>query len=139
LAITAVFLVFGIVGFFFPKMIIVNNEHISIDQCLNFILASTVPAAIFFLLKDKFRIVTLNQIEIRISEVDVLLNWNEVEIRKIPLIIPPLYKIRVLESGKYYLFNTEPEYIWTTFGIVVDISSMGSLIRKMKKVNGSHP
>lgn len=60
-------------------------------------------------------------------------NWNEVQlIRKIPTVVPALYRLRLKNNKKLFLFTTKPVFLQFDLGSV-DASEMGELIRERKK------
>lgn len=82
----------------------------------------------------KFVIVQMNKEVLRIWKGDhkIEVSWLEVEsVTQLPMVNPPLYKLRLKNYGSYFLFNTSRwgvSFVFFNF----DWSDMGTLIRKMK-------
>lgn len=102
----------------------------------------TIPIALIgiliilfgFVFFHKFVIVQMNNEVLRIwkGEDKIEVSWLEVEsITLLPMVNPPLYKLRLKNYGSYFLFNTSRwgvSFIFFSF----DWSEMGTHIRKMK-------
>ncbi len=60
-------------------------------------------------------------------------DWSEVQcVKKIPAVVPPLYKLRLKSKKRLFLFTTRPVYLHFDFGSV-DASEMGQIIKEKKK------
>lgn len=101
------------------------------------ILSGILICLIPFLYIDKLVLVHLSNQRIEIKdEEDVAINWQDVEsLSMVPLIFPPLYKLRLKNQDGYYLFNTTRWGIHF-LGFTWDWSDMGRLIRRKKQELG---
>ena len=137
LGVSILLAVISIVSWFAPELITVNEEPGTQDISNTSILAViAVLAFLFFLLiRDRFVIVELgNQsIKIKQSGQEKTVSWLDVEqVKLIPFVYPPLYKLRSKDNPEAVWFNTEPHYIGVN-GFVSDLSEMGDLIKKKKR------
>jgi hypothetical protein len=139
-----------VVGLFFiglPLLMHLNPENSTfngepgppdIESTIIFILVGTLVGLIPFLYLDRLVVVGLSNQNIRIIKGDnvIEVGWLDVEsVNMLPLIFPPLYKLRLKSYGDYFLFNTTR---WGAQFIVFtwDWSDMGALIKNKKSELG---
>jgi len=127
-------LIIGLIGIFAPNLVSFNKSDISLNQAMIIVLLSIVPLVLFFLIQSKFILVNVDEYFISIENCNKKYKWNEVIIRQVPFVFPPLYKLNINGKKGFQLFNTDNEYLWVSFGIIKDLSSMGGFIRKMTKI-----
>lgn len=67
------------------------------------------------------------------SEEEIIVPWTEIKaLKRVPFVVPPLYKIKTQEDGPTFLFINNPLYLDFGFGIY-DMTKMGRFIRKKRK------
>ena len=102
------------------------------------ILIGVLACLIPFLYLDKLVTVELNNQGLQIWKGDdvVKINWLEVEsVSMLPVMFPPLYKLKLKNFEGYFLFNTSRwglQFLLFTW----DWSEMGALIKKKKRELG---
>jgi hypothetical protein len=129
-----------VVSFLFPESISINEKNGPADATTTLIsvLVGILIILIFYVIKDRFVIVELNNQTIKIIQGthEETVTWPEVDsIAQFRFIRPPLYKLRTKVSDKAYWFNTTSDYI-SMGGFTSDISDMGALIKKKKRELG---
>src|SRR5260221_291290 len=126
------FLVAGL-GVIFPDLVIINGESISIDGLITICCLGFLSLVLFILSRNKFAyaIIDSSSITIISPKKRGKFSWPEVTVRQVQFIFPPLYKITTPDQ-KTFFFNTENKYILFSFGVVIDISQMGELIKKKR-------
>jgi hypothetical protein len=121
-------------GVLFPELVIVNDETVTSNGIIVIVCLAVVFLILYFLIRNKFAYVILTGKNV------FLINpikrgrytWEEVGIKQVPFIFPPLYKI-TLPDQTTFLFNTENKYVFFSVGIVLDLSEMGELIKSKIK------
>jgi hypothetical protein len=138
-----VFLVAGLliaavptISFVFEGRIEINGEVGSIDwtTAVIMLLLGLIAVLVFFLIKDKFAIVVLENQTITIKQngEERTIDWLDVmSVSQFQFVQPPLYALKTKDSDQTIWFNTEPKYI-SINGLTSDISAMGKLITKKK-------
>uniref|UniRef100_UPI00404B7C66 hypothetical protein n=1 Tax=Fulvivirga sp. TaxID=1931237 RepID=UPI00404B7C66 len=100
-----------------------------------FLLLGLILVLIPFTYKERIIIVELNNLSIKIEKEGQLVDrsWLDVEyVRMLPVLFPPLYKLKFKNDDDYYLFNTSrwgAQFLFFSW----DWSGMGSLIKRKKK------
>jgi hypothetical protein len=127
----------GVMGYLIPESVTVNGEPSNFDIYDYVIIGGITILSIILqlLFGPHFVSVKLGGQNITIldHEPEEVINWMNVEsMSKFLIIFPPLYKLKIKNEEGYYLFTTKPTYIDTGIG-TVDLSSMGSLIKRKKK------
>ncbi len=135
LFVALVLLFSGTVGFFFPELVQVNDTSITMTGVIILYVLSCFSLLFHLLLKDKFVYVRVCSDGILVinSKIKKSYRWHEVDIKQIPFVFPPLYKLKTLGQESTLLFNTENKYILVSIGLVKDISQMGEFIRLRTK------
>lgn len=129
-----------LVGYLDPDHFTVNGESGPPDWWTTaiFVLIGLLIALLPFLYMEKMVIARVNNQKIIITRGEEVIefNWIDVErINMLPLLFPPIYKLRVRKYDDYFLFNTTrwgAQFIFFTW----DWSEMGSLIRRKKEELG---
>lgn len=134
------FIIIPIIAHLNPENSTFNGEPGPPDSWTTalFVLIGILIGLVPFLYKDKLVVVELDNQNIRIlkDEEVIEVSWLDIKtINLLPAIFPPVYKLTLVDSDDYYLFNT------TRWGInflifTWDWSEMGALIRKKKKELG---
>jgi len=130
---------FGILGYLIPNMVKINGQRGQLDETelLIFLIIGLISLVIFFAIKHKFVLVDLagNKITIIKNHERIEAKWTDVKfVKKIPSIKPPLYRIKLKNIDKTYLFTTQPNFkIIRIVGTIFDDSEMGNRISKMKR------
>lgn len=127
---------FGLLSYFIPNMVTINGQKRQLDETdlLISLIVGLISLVIFFAIKHKFAQVDLagNKVTIDNSYEIIEVSWTDVEfVKRIPFIKPPLYRIKVKNMNKTYLFTTQPKF-FRVGNSVVDTSEMGNRISKMK-------
>ncbi|WP_304235379.1 hypothetical protein [Jiulongibacter sediminis] len=130
-------MVAGLLGYLIPNSVTINGKTRQLDETelLIHITVGLISLIIFFIVNRKFVVVDLggNKVTINNFTETIEAKWTEVEsVNMIPFVHPPLYKIRLKNNSKTYLFTTQPNF-FRMENFVVDMSDMGNRIRKMKK------
>ena len=136
LGLTVMSILFGLLGYFIPNMVTINGQKRQLDETdlLISLIVGLISLVIFFAIKHKFAQVDLagNKVTIDNSYEIIEVSWTDVEfVKRIPFIKPPLYRIKVKNMNKTYLFTTQPKF-FRVGNSVVDTSEMGNRISKMK-------
>jgi len=135
------FLIICVLTWFITLIALIETDliggNINLDSDLNKIILFIIGAIaliIFFLLKDKF-------VNIKMNNQKMIINNNRrsfelklddvYKIKKIPILFPPLYKI-VINSKKFYLFSTNNDFIGLNEW-VEDYSKLGRFIKSKNK------
>ena len=130
---------FGLLGYFNSNILTINGQRRQLDETelLISLIVGLISLVIFFAIKHKFVIVDLdgNKVTIKRSDEIITVNWTDVKfVNKIPFIKPPLYRVRLKNTDKTYLFTTQPNLKLVRIGSsLFDNSEMGNQISKMKK------
>lgn len=137
LLIASLIALIGVLGYLFPDSVTVNGESSNFDLYDYSIIGgiSLIGIILQLLFGPHFVNVKLGGQNITILdyEPEEVVNWMDVEsISKFWFVFPPLYKLKIKNEESYYLFTTKPSYVDTGIG-TVDLSSMGSLIKRKKK------
>lgn len=127
----------SVVSWSAPELITLNGAPATQDIFNTSILALIAVLAflLFLLIRDKFVIVELGNQSIKIKQKgqEKTISWLEVDqIKLIPFVYPPLYKLRSKGDAETVWFNTEPHYVGVN-GFVSDLSEMGALIKRKKR------
>ena len=130
-------IVIGLLGFLIPNSVTINGKTRQLDETelLIHLIVGLISLIIFFIVNHKFVLVDLggNKVTINNFTETIEAKWTEVEsVSMIPFVHPPLYKIKLKNKDKMYLFTTQPNY-FRLQDFVVDMSDMGNRIQKMKK------
>ena len=136
LGLTVMSILFGLLGYFIPNMVTINGQKRQLDETdlLISLIVGLISLVIFFAIKHKFAQVDLagNKVTIDNSYEIIEVSWTDVEfVKRIHFIKPPLYRIKVKNMNKTYLFTTQPKF-FRVGNSVVDTSEMGNRISKMK-------
>lgn len=137
LFLTLMTVLIGVLGYLFPESVTVNGKSADLDIFDYLILAGCgiINLMLHFLFSPHFVRIQLGGQNITIldDEENRVVNWFDVDsLTKYWLVFPPLYRLRIKDEDGYYLFTTQTAFIDTGVG-TVDLSSMGSLIRRRKK------
>lgn len=140
LLVTLLATLFGTLGYLFPESVTVNGQPANFDLYDYLIIGgiAIIGVILHMLFSPHFVNVKLGgqNISILDYEPEEVINWTNVEsISKFWFVFPPLYKLKIKDEEGYYLFTTQPTYVDTGIG-TVDLSSMGSLIKRKKKELG---
>ncbi len=140
LLLAVLFFATSINDYFFDGMVTINGEKVGAGWvgALVFFVLGCIMLLLWLSIKDKVVQVRLGgqNITLYLQDTEAKVNWFEVEsLEQVPIVNPPMYKLRVRNRPGYYLF------ISTSFSInigggVYDASDMGSFIRKKKKEVG---
>lgn len=139
-AIGLLFIAGPLLAHIFPENATFNGEPGPPDfwSTAIFVLVGAVLLLIPFLYIWKLVIVQLSNDMIRIKKANevVELTWLDVDdVRMLPGIFPPLYKLRIKNYEGYFLFNTGrwgAQFLISTW----DWSEMGNLIKRKQKELG---
>ena len=128
---------FGLLSYFIPNMVTINGQKRQLNETelLIFLIVGLISLVIFFAIKHKFVLVDLagNKVSINNFHEVIESKWTDVDfVKMIPFIKPPLYRIKLKNLNKTYLFTTQPKY-FRIGSSVVDRSEMGKCISKMKR------
>ncbi len=131
LIISLTFFFVAVVGLILPDLVVINDESISTSGVTVITCLGALSLLLFFALKDKFAYAVIDSSKVIVisSKKRGGYSWSEVRIKQIPFLYPPLYKI-ILPDEKTLFFNTENKYVSFSFGLVIDLSDMGKLIKQ---------
>jgi len=121
----------AVIGFFWPNLVIINDESVSTSGITVITCIGVLSLLLFFALKDKFAYAVIDPSKVIVisSKKRGRYSWSEVKIKQIQFLYPPLYKI-TLPDEKQLFFNSENKYVSFSFGLVIDLSEMGRLIKQ---------
>ncbi|MEQ9378585.1 MAG: hypothetical protein RIG68_25580 [Imperialibacter sp.] len=130
----------GVLAYFNPENVTVNGEQADLDIFDYLILGGFgfIFLMLHLLFSPHFVQIQLGGQNITILDDDEnrIVNWFDVDsLTKFWFVFPPLYRLRIKDEEGYYLFTTQTAFIDTGVG-TIDLSSMGSLIRRKKKELG---
>ncbi len=124
-------------SYFNPNVMTINGEtrQLNETELLISMAVGLIFLVIYALLRSKFALVDLGDNMVRINnfQENIEAKWTEVElIKRIPGVKPPLYRVKLKDREKFYLFTTQPKFIKIGSSFV-DTSDMGNRISKMKR------
>jgi len=130
----------GILSYFFPETVTINGEQANIDLTSYAIIGFIVVLGIILHLLTSYQFIRVRldgqNINLISQENKEPVSWLNVEsINKIPVVFPPLYKLKIKDDTGFYLFTTKPNYLQFNIG-TMDISEMGDFIKKKKRELG---
>ncbi len=124
----------ALLGIAFPELVIINNEQVTINGVIIISCLAAVFLILHLLIRNRFAyaVLTQNTIILINPKKRIRCSWNQVVIKQLPFIFPPLYKI-TLPDGTNFLFNTGNKYLFISVGIIIDLSEMGEFIKLKTK------
>ena len=116
LGLSVISIIIGLLGHFVPNSVTTNGKTRQLDETelLIHLIVGLISLIIFLIVNRKFVIVDLggNKVMINNFTEKIEAKWTEVEsINMIPFVHPPLYKIKLKNMDKSFLFTTQPNFL----------------------------